>query len=455
MRNIQSGNDLFGFLKENRKVIYGILFAMLVIPQCVRVELATVAALVLLLLYILRLRAKGVSGYTFIICAMWLIVPESVTNVHGTFLIGIRWLGYFTKFVMFIILLLDYKDNKKVPFNIVPLCIVYVLLYIIYMANPTMNYFWGIVNAIFYVHVAFYIFYNDKTEFESTGMYISVLFIITSLYAIIQYFFKICPYQPLYDVTASEALGYIHLSRAVGLLGNSLLLSGLCMVYNAIILARYMKTGSLNVVMTCLCMFVSLITISRTCVVIVALQWIYVFFSRKKRRLSGVVTIICASLLLIFVVNKVAMDSISSLSERFETRSYHRESGYSTTINIFLDNPLGVGKQRVAKYMKEFSTGGIEEDLVTLDNFYLTHIASYGILSFIPFLFYLFYFVKCPKRLSDKTDKHFIKITALTWCLLGLSYDVEHFAAPTVFTILAIAKYYSSLKEETQWTYQS
>lgn len=431
--------NIFRSYKQNGWMLVGIIYTMLTIPYGAYNQLITISLLVVLLAYILYMAQKNIPGYSIVMVALCMTIPK-FTGASDVYIVGHRWLSVFLGLSIVAVTFMDIAKKKKSPFRGVSLvCIAYILIALLYCTNFTGKYLRGIFYIILYIHCIFYICYHDKIKLEAMFQGFSLIFIFISFYALMHYFLNTGPYIALIDRSYAESLGYVFIRRAQGLQCNSLVLSAVCMIYHSLILLRFLKTRKMAVAMELLCVFVSVLTVSRTIFVVMAVQFVLLLYFNQKLRIGSVIILTSIiGLFYIFVLSETV--AMQDLFHRMETGSDHRESGYSTTWEIFSSHPLGVGKQRVARYMHKYNTGGIEEELVTLDNFYLTQIASYGIFSFVSFYFYMFYFFKIPRRLKHSKNRQALLLIIITWCLLGLSFDVESFEPVTVscFCMLGI-----------------
>ena len=434
-------------LGNNKWMFYGIIYTMLAVPFGVYSQMTTLALLFIWIAYVVWMFISKKTGYSLVIVALALTMPKMIRETD-VYIIGLRWPQVFLGLCIVAVAFLCINKKKSNPVhNVVLVCGLFILLYLLYCSNPTFRYFRGLVDAVIFIHCMFYISSQDKMDFEDVFKGASLIFVFTAIYAIAHYFFNIGPYSALTDRSYLESIGYVFIKREGGLFCNSLVLSAICVIYHSLILARFLKTHKMAYVMELLCITTAILTISRTAIVILAVQFLlYLFFNRTVRLGT---TIVLAMVLSVFYLT-VLKDSgaVTDLNDRMEMTSEHRESGYSTTWRIISDHPLGVGKQKVAFYMHEYNTGGIEEDLVTLDNFYLTQIASYGLLSFISFAFYLLYFFSVPRYLKNKDNRKVLLLLIVTWCLLGFSYDVESFEPVTVSCFGFIGLLFVSFKNE-------
>ena len=420
--------DIF---KQNKWMYLGIVYTMFAVPFVVYNQMITLAVLIVWLVFVLWMAAKNKQGVSLVIMALAMTLPE-MSKETDVYIIGLRWPQVFLGLSIVAISLIDISYKRRNPVHSATIvCLCFAILYVLYCSRPTVRYFRGLVDAVIFIHCMFYVSFQEKLKFEAIFKGVSLIFIITSIYAISHYFFNIGPYSALVDRSYAESLGYVFVRREGGLFCNSLVMSAICALYHSLILARMLKTKKMAYEMELLCITVAILTISRTAIVILAAQFLFLLFFRRTLRLGT--TIAIATVLGIFYFWVLSdTGAIQDLSNRMELTSEHRESGYSTTLEIFSSHPLGVGKQRVSKFMHQYNTGGIEEDLITLDNFYLTQIASYGILCFISFFFYMIYFYKCPRLLRKTDSRNALYLIIFTWCLTGLSFDVESFDPVTV-----------------------
>lgn len=457
MLNIKSGiNNRISMkanlLGNNRWMFLGIAYSMLAIPFGVHSQPITLALLFVWLAFVVGMAVNNKTGYSLVIIALAMTMPE-MTRETDVYIIGLRWPQVFLGLSIVAVAFLCINKKKSNPVhNVVLVCGLFILLYLLYCSNPTFRYFRGLVDAVIFIHVMFYISFHDKMKFEDIFQGVSLIFIFTAIYAITHYFFDVGPYSALTDRSYAESLGYVFIKREGGLFCNSLVMSASCGLYHSLILIRLLKINKMAYLMELLCVTVAFLTISRTVIFVLVVQFIVYMFLNRTIRLRTTIGMVVVLGIFYFMVSKDS-GALQDWDERMEVTSEHRESSYSTTLNIFTEHPLGVGKQKVSKYIHEFNSGGIEEDLVTLDNFYLTQIASYGLLSIMSFVFYMLYFFKIPRLLKSRDNKKVFLLVILTWCLLGFSYDVESFVPVSVFCFGLLGLLYSTFKNEEQSLY--
>ncbi|GHE39051.1 hypothetical protein GCM10017764_22810 [Sphingobacterium griseoflavum] len=139
-----------------------------------------------------------------------------------------------------------------------------------------------------------------------------------------------------------------------------------------------------------------------------------------------------------FLGNLYLDDFIEGNLARFQQvdNQSHRFAGYETGWNVFSSNFFGLGVEDLMNKIKvkKLNAIGLWTDFGTLDNFFITHLASYGILAIIHFSFFYFYLFKSYKFYgvnSNYFKAHFFLYLIMS--LIGLSFDLEFY---TIILIL-------------------
>lgn len=240
-------------------------------------------------------------------------------------------------------------------------------------------------------------YYDKKISIEDVFVCFDILFIISLYYGISDFLFHNSPYQYMTEATLSLNYG-----RARGILGHALFLSGLAIIYQSIIFIRYMITNKFNYVQEFLCIIMALIVISRTTAIVMFVEFLLFFmFNFGKKKLKFLVLNIIVISIISYFVMFFGSDIVKTLLIRFEdTEESHRLSAYSATLKLFSHNPIGVGYEHI---MQEIIRGhyysyGFSKYFTTLDNYFLTQLAAYGIFASLTVYSYFYFLIKAIKQ---------------------------------------------------------
>ena len=273
----------------------------------------------------------------------------------------------------------------------------------------------------------FIICYNDKKiTINDIFICLDVLFIISLFYGILDYILHQSPYQFITNATTNiNTIG-----RARGILGHPLYLSGWALVYQAIIYVRYYITKKFGYIQELLCVVMSLIVVSRTTIIILILEYVlFVFLSEGYKKkffiLVNLFFLVIVSLFIVTLYDSVVVDIFT----RFENGTItHREGAYEAIWNLFKDNPLGVGRSNIMDEIRRqgFGNGLFDQFFSTVDNLFLSQIGGYGILAFIPIIYYFYLFYDAFKiRKHNPLLFKIILTLYVPYTLEAFSFDWE------------------------------
>ena len=347
-------------------------------------------------------------------------------------------LHYFMFFAPLLMALVALIRGNKVPY--VPpivLSFFYLLLGFIYQ-DQIYNYLYVIVCC----HVCFYVSYYDRICVGDMYRVFTALFLLTTAYAFFEFHFHLGPYISVY-LTSSSYDNYYTISRAVGLLGNPLLLCCVAVFFLALTFNNSFIKERVSLLMVLICIYVLLIVVSRTAVAaFLGMLFFYIVCSRQYKSLVSVFALFLVIIAAYFLANYYLGDVIDNLRYRMMySERTHRLSGIETTYNILQSRPFGLGAKDFGTKVLPFAGAGKEEGINTLDNFFFTQIAYYGLLGIVVIYFYLFYFIRSFRyRKSQPSFFKQIMMLFVAFFLIGLSFDLEAYSHITtiVYGLLGI-----------------
>lgn len=198
MHNLLRNNNLFWpFL--------GICLALIGIP----IFLSKISIIVLILsLLIIWMVYTNKNGYSIILIAMSLSIPGGIDSNISGIISGKIWYIFLAERLLIIsIFIYQFRIRKKrIPFkNVLIIGFLLIILgYIYQLSNNENQETIRFINALIYMHLLFIICFWDNINFKNVFRLIDVLFVITAIYAILEYSKIYCPYSDLY----MEAIRY-------------------------------------------------------------------------------------------------------------------------------------------------------------------------------------------------------------------------------------------------------
>lgn len=428
--------------------LLGIIFSYTVLPTCIFSRSMMALATSFMAIYIFILYLRKIPEYVFVMVAMTTIIPSVLGETASAMIKGqIYWIFLWMRVLIVAIFLSNlYIRHKTIPFTS-PLVIgiVSILLGAFYFfafgdSKDLTTWIWDFV----YVILFFYNCMFERFSLKTSYILFSTLFFLLSFYAITDYFFHFTPYNLLYvihDLELDSSSNDVY--RARGLTGHPLLLSAQAGLYIGIILFKFTINREYDlfmIIMVLLALFVSLLTASKTSLLVIAGELLYfIYLSAKTKQTMHMI----AMSFIIILIAAVTSDYWSSQYDNFIFRLYnsgteHRVAAYSSVANLFSDNPFGVGIDNINTEIKRYATYGLIKDF-TLDNFFLRQIAAYGVFAIIPCIFYYFYLHRAYQLRHDSPLLFStLFIFALIWTFIGISFNLEAFVSikTTFFSII-------------------
>lgn len=416
-------------ISKLRFAIVGIVLTLVLVPNLIASS-TLYPVLAILLFLIMYMFFSNKKGSTIVAIAVVYCIPY-IDSKAGLTITGPSTLLTYYRICLVMLLLCQLITNRcKFRYRtFLGLGILYASLYLLYGLDGSVDrLYYNAVHLLIYFVLPFVVCYNDHLTMDDVYKLSTVLFIITVAYAGLEFHHIYCPYSFIYEQTGMISIEDFF--RAKGILGNPLMLCGIVVFYHGLCILRSLKTGKFNFFLLFLCYYTALITLSRSVLVIILLQWIlYMVLSQSSRMKIGLVAFITITF---FVGNFFFSDYIDELTERvvlgnqqIASGEDHRAATYTSVANMFVSNPLGVGQGHINRQITKYATRGLIRDF-TLDNIYLRWIASFGLLALIP-LFYHFYLLYLSYRKRFQMNFRFEAMLFVFggWALLGTFYSVD------------------------------
>lgn len=409
--------------------------------------------LAILVLSVIVMTIKNIKGATFVIIAIGICLPflsgaddttKEFIAVHFCWLNRALYISILTVFIF-------YLSGRKKTEKFLPI----LALQLISIGLVIDSLRFGISEAISALYtilaipIMFYNCYKGRENWNDIFQMFTVLFIGMSIYAILDFFFKIGPYVPLHK----GSIFYLNdFFRTGSLLGNSLCLTAFLMAYHVVLFINNYLTGKFNSWLVALSILVLLLTGSRTAFVVLIAVWFMfiVYLNRGANghgRIVGVMLVVAITLACFVML--LFGDYVSMFFERFSEGSEHRESGLQTTINILSVYPLGLGYEGVGEMLELYSAEGWSGGMKTVDNVFLTFLITSGILSFLPFMFYFFVLLNAIFRSQRNHYYRIVVMLFIPYVLCGMSFNVNAFIQLNVLYFGVAGHMYRIIKNKT------
>ena len=435
---------IFDIYKSELKwALLGICLVMSLLPYSVLYGSSSYF-LIAITAYILWMALSNKKGFSFVLISLCLCYPASFmkgVETGGQFEVLEKGLFIIPVLILIVLMFLKrFNMNFKIP---IIYSFVYLLLTLMHGDN--------ILEALFKItgtHIAFCIGCYEGLSRKQMFSLFSIAFAFVAIYAGCEYYLNLCPYEPIYMSSYGFELWE---KRAMGLMGNPLLLCSVTMIYQAAIFIDAIEQGKLNYIAECMCLFVALIVTSRTSVYVLAILFLlYVFLKKSNFSPSTVFKFVVVSIILYFVVITYFDNVISLLVERFSTGDQtHRQSSYWTALNVMAEHPFGLGHKDFGVKILPYVANGFEYGLVTLDNFISTQFACYGLFGVVMILFYLTYNIRLHNESRPQGIVRYSNILyAAVFLLMGLSFDIEAYFHVTMIYFILVGYIYGNNSTE-------
>jgi len=400
---------------------------------------------------------KNIAGFSFVLIGLSFCIPYSIVTDNASLNNVSWWLYLLVRLVILFsfFYFIFFRGKKIYPLSngvIIISCLILFLSLIYSLIDSDTKEFLNWVNTIIYFVLFFYISYYDRITLKTSFRLFNLLFYLTTLYVIIDYYTDYHPYRFLYaeNLVFSKETSSIY--RAKGVLGHPLILSALVIIYQFVLYIKAILYKEFSVFGFLLVLFVGLLTVSKTVLIILFFQFIiYYFLSKSYKSLKKNFILITFFLVASFTTFLFNNSIINNFFERVESSEVdHRAAAYQSSFDFFVDNVFGVGREEVMSKIVSggYSAPGLVKDFNTLDNFFLTQIAGYGIFSILVFMFYFFFLTN--SFFYRKIDKRMFRLNLLLgflWCSLAFSFNLEHYMC----ILILFAFLYSLLLKEIDY----
>lgn len=413
---------------ENLKfATIGIILSLVLIPFSLKTNIIFTS--VVLYLYYMWMLLTGKRGFSLVLISISLTIP-SVVDINSAYVTNqLAWI--FRNLLLSVIstiVFIIYKKQSLKDFSFIwKPAIIYILLNFLYFIGTSCSFQTSFVNII-YITFLFIICKIDKLDIYALIPLLNLIFILVFLYAVFQFGFSWCPYNWIYNLRNFYDLESLSTTmRAVGIQGNSLVLSAITLFYQSFIYVCLLQGFKINKVLFILSFIVLILTGSRTAFIgLLLLYIVYLVYSGVFNTFSKIMRNVLFLFLICAIIYIFFRDNISYIYDRIQNEgSSHRFAAYICVWNLFIDNVTGVGIDNVEIELINYATYNFIKGF-TVDNFYLRQIAAYGILSLPVFYIYYLYFFqayKSKKRFPIKYKS--ILFLTITWSLIGFSFNLE------------------------------
>ena len=387
-----------------------------------------------LFIYIIWMVIKGKPGYSAILIAIAMCQPN-VTSEEVDFSLGLSYSRYYyyNLFVIpVIVLFLNLLKKNRIPLK-APIYLSFFFFVLGLMYNLSLT---NVLYAIVASFVAFLIGYFDRLDFTRYFILFSIILVITTIYAALEFHFRICPYNDFY--TTSQGYVAALLKRAQGLLGNPLILLSFATFYLALLSAYAVEYNRIVILPLLMCIYLCLIVVSRTAVIsLLVFFLLYNFYSKSSLKLK--IPLLFAVGIACYAAYIFLTDTVGDLFYRLQNSDLmHRQSGFSIVSSILHDNFWGLGFVDYSSSLRRYATSGFNPDVDTLDNFFLTQIAHYGYLGIIVLLFYLYYFWAYFKSRRMKKHSKEVLFLFVAFAITGFCFDFLAFNNVSLFAYIMV-----------------
>lgn len=427
--------------KKCLPALIGVVLTMTLIPFGLQNRIGTV--LIFLSCYLLWMVLTKKPGYSLIIMATTLTLVSIESDLFDKSIYGNRLTHIYRYIMGSTIAIAAYKlfiEKKRYNSSLIYMWIIYFTICMFYAAFANDSLSQNIIGATLSIYLFFFVCYTD--EFSSTNLsrIINTMALITIAYAILQHIFDICPYNWLYE-RVNDPLWADNL-RARGILGNSLILTGSLLFFQASQYIQFFRTRKINIALLVLNMAAILFTGSRTAIIVSLFMFGYYFMTAKLYKSAKAIIIVSITILsfTLFTINYLG-DFLDLIITRFiEGEANHRLAAFGSVANLVSDNIFGVGNANVLTEIRRYATTNLLRDF-TLDNFFLKEIAAFGIFSILVFAFYFLFVYEAYKlRNANNWIWKSICLLFIIWSLIGFSFDASYYR-PTVMTYYGLAAY--------------
>lgn len=385
--------------------------------------------LLLLTTAVVFMAATRQKGLSFVIVAIAMCLPHmSGVDKLGPGMQMLHYVIYFNILVAFILTCVILSDSTPLSRTLGKVLVLLSISILVVDLRFDLRDLQQWLYQIILCPMFFWVCYKSKESWDDIYYLFTLIFLFVSVYALMEFFLSKGPYVGIsFD---DDEIEFSLFPRARGILGNALIMCGMAVGYHTFLIINYFRSGKISIFLCVYSLFVMLTTGSRTALYVTGAVWLISLLylnGHNGKKNKKIFAFLFAGLLLLFVADYFLHDFVELYFDRFSERSEHREAGIKTAMNIFNDNPLGVGRAGRDFALEKYAAPGFIVRLNTLDNMYLTLLVQEGVLCFIPFFFY-FYITIHAFSLSKKNRAYrIIVLYFMAYALCGLSFNIEAF----------------------------
>jgi len=427
------------YKKELRFIVINIILFFSVVPYSIFKYSYFVLVFFLILEFFLILNDK--PGISILVLAYSVVIPYVEAKTGISFYIP--YIGVFLALFLYIII-----KKKKVFYSFNFSVLLIPMLFV-------MSLFWGFNNSTFeepkimllFILSTFGIFcitFYDKLKLSQFYILLDLIFYLTCVYALMEFFLKFSPYQLVY-----KDLPFDYQLRTKGLLGHPLVFSAFLSLYFSALLSKVIIYKKWNIFNFVLLLLMIILSASRTGLVLVGIAiLLYVILNKAYKKVSFLIGLVFV-LTAIFFTLPFINDSLelTAISRILDASTDQRSGSYGVAFDIFLNNILGIGisidalKHEVSAPGSHYAlNSNYDKSFVIFDNTYLTGLVAYGVLSaflYVIFISPLKFAFKYLRRGEDRKYGISVILVFVIWFLQNLSFDsIFYFPINAMFFVL-------------------
>lgn len=280
------------------------------------------------------------------------------------------------------------------------------------------------------------IFYKSSISRDDFYKMFDAVALVAGIYMTIEFFWRFAPYEEFinYGEGGIEQFDIASAFRPNGILCNPLTTSIVFLMELIFLFSRYLEKNKMNVSMTILTFLFCLMCVSRTAIAGALLIVLTSFYLKVKTSknipwklylsigIGAAVVVSVFGVAIDFLLQRVSDGGGPDVGITF------RLSNYVSVFNLVCDHPLGVGASNLIKVIEtKYAGPGWISGFVTLDNFFLTSLGEYGLLFFVPVLFFFYWFVYARKKRTNIALYQQSVLIMITFFFASFSYDWESY----------------------------
>lgn len=366
------------------------------------------------------------SGSSFLIITIASCIPHLVGSddvVQDFIAQHTKWAYRSVYVLLLLILIIKYKSINLTKYkHLLVYSLSLLLLSSLYGSSDLNHWLYKVLTITGF----FFVCKSDDIKWRELYTLFSLFILMHCVYIIAEFILGISPYGYFQQFTSAYmSYGF---NNANGIAGNSLFTVGMIAAYQTSILINYVKEGYFHkalFVLTCVTM---LMCGSRTGIVLTSLSTLFfVFFvmSNIDKQVKVLASLLLLSLFAIIIASEFYNEEMKLIFGRFSEQSEHREAGYGTVLNIISNHPFGVGIGGMESALNKYATSGFLSWFKTIDNFYLTLIANYGLLSILPFLFFFYIPIRTYHLSKYNKNYRIVVLWMIPFAATGMSFNMD------------------------------